>query len=332
MKHRTLCRLALCVLATVLAVVCPGAQRGAQSDLALSERQMALPRGAMPIGEYQIRSVAPGGSLRFPSSGDPIVDFRVVPPLITNPPGVPPQRHYEARVDYEALLQGGSILATFRREGGYALRLRRASGQNEYVMAQVGSDAYGTCFTGPQMQFPCPTADFYYVGQDVAGFPDGFPPAMRRVVMNLNDLIMKVCADFMAAGRPINIVIADHGCRGSFTINGVDTIAAGNANFTTFCNSLMNKVCKLTLIACSAAAPNPGQPDDGHDFICGLATCLMARVEGWETDIQVTPTMWTSANPVPFDKDLKGVPALPTWSLASLVCLGLAAGALLMRR
>lgn len=267
-------------------------------DRFLTTEELAVQPDSFRIRSYENHQLAVGETLEFEGDSSAIRVFKVSPPeMFGLEIDYVPQLHYRA-----LLTDAGAVEATFDRDGQYMIRVRRADGTLEESMVTVGNIAtYSTCHSGSQKAFPCPADSHQYVGDDVDHFDDGF--TNRKVVTSVQDLVDKVTADFTANNnQPIDITIADHGCSGSFTINGTDKVSldpADAANLATFC-SLNGKVCSITLIACSSAAGAAG-----NAFICHLSQCLGGiQVKAWKTDISVKPVthVWSSANPTPLVK------------------------------
>lgn len=297
MRVRTHARIALLLLVAVFASV----TTSASADSSLSASQLFIAPSSFPIAGYPSLTTASDGSLHVGGGGSPVVEFRVCAPAMLRA-----EDAYVPTRDYRATLRSnGDVDATFTRPGAYMVRVVHGNGSIQDFMVLSRASGYNQCFDGPQNEFACPADPYQYVGTDVSGFPDGF--TNRKVVNNLQALVEAVCADYNAALSPIGITIADHGCEGTFTINGVDQVSlapADAARLALFC-TLKGKVCNLTLIACSAA-----HGAAGHEFICKLSECLGGiEVRGWETDIHVNQNgsnyTWSSNQAVPF---IKGEP------------------------
>jgi len=235
-----------------------------------SPTQMYLDPDEVPTGEIGVDipqvGLGPAPVVLFvpPLGALAVAALRIAPPVM-----VLAADDYIPGVDYTACLEStdGSGVITFLADGVYAVKTEYSDASVGYMLVQVGAKALGQCFRPGKMQeFTCPTPTVAFEGEDVATPPDFTNQINATSVM---DLVNKVMTQ--AAGGPIPLVFVDHGCRGAFTVNGVDMVSlapADAANLAKFC-SLKGKVSSVTLLSCST-----GNGTQGSDFLKSLSSCL----------------------------------------------------------
>jgi hypothetical protein len=184
-------------------------------------------------------------TVTVPAAGDPVVALRIAPPNMLDPLDA-----YVPTVDYTACIGPAGGELRFLVPGSYVVQIQRLSGILDVLIVDVEVKSLGTCYkSGELKEFDCPTPPKAFEGDDVDE-----PPDFRNqcTVTSIADLVAKVTA---AAGTGmIDLILVDHGCEGSISINGmkVSCDRADEPNLRAFCG-LQGRIRSITLLSCSTA-------------------------------------------------------------------------------
>jgi hypothetical protein len=211
---------------------------------------------------YPVTVLALPGPVTYANAGDPVIGLKIAPPEMLDP-----LDDYVADVDYGACIDAslGEGRIDFLFEGVYVVRVDRMSGSQTLEIVKVGAKTLGTCYSeGAIKEFDCPTPPKAFEGDDADDPPD-FPN--QCTVTSVPDLVMKVCTESTTQGGPIDLILVDHGCEGSISINGqrVSCDPADAANLMALCG-LAGKIKSITLLSCST-----GHGTAGRDFLRKLS-------------------------------------------------------------
>lgn len=237
----------------------------------------------IPLSAYPVMTLGVGGEVTFQNPAFQVVDFRIIPPIHTNPAD-----DLVCDVDYFAALYSGVVTVEFLTEAPYFIQTTWADGTVESLIVEVSTNGTlgiggGICNSGVATQIDCGNPDVALVSSTL-GF-DHTWGATGTEVTNISTAAQAVCDAYTANGNmPVSVTINAHGSSGSIEIGGE---VLDINNLSDFTNAVQGKISSLNIFSCSVA-----EGAAGWAFICALEAALGVNV------VASTGTMWdTVSNP-----------------------------------